>query len=178
MAILVMIFRKMLKNKWLELSLLFGLILSVALVSSMPIYTESILQRMLVKELENYQTTTNEYPLYYRTGIFFTGDTAKENGDSAHKVDQFMNETKGRFSLPFVADNIERGTDTFNFAPVDKERMDATVKRNIDIVALKDFEDHVTLVDGKFPAKEPVNGVYEVMVVESALTQLKMVLGN
>lgn len=178
MAILVMIFRKMLKNKWLELSLLFGLILSVALVSSMPIYTEAILQRMLVKELENYQITTGDYPLTYRTGIFLTGETAKENGESARNVDQFMDSTEDRFSLPIVADVKERGTDTFNFAPVDKERMDATVKRNVDIVALSNFEEHVKLIDGAMPAKEPVNGVFEVLVVESALTQLKMVLGN
>lgn len=178
MAILVMIFRKMLKNKWLELSLLFGLILSVALVSSMPIYTEAILQRMLVKELENFQITEGSYPLTYRTGIFFTGETPKENADSAHSVDQFMHGVGGRFGLPILQEVNERGTDTFTFAPVDKERVDATVNRNVDIVALSDFESHVKLVDGAMPAKEPVNGVYEVLVVESALTQLKMVLGN
>lgn len=178
MAILVMIFRKMLKNKWLELSLLFGLVLSVALVSSMPIYTEAILQRMLVKELENYQVTSGSYPLTYRTGLFLTGETPKENGDSARNVDQFMESMGSRFDLPIRAYVKERGTDTFSFTPKDTERMDASVKRNVDIVALSDFEEHVKLVDGVMPAKEPVNGVFEVLVVESALTQLKMVLGN
>ncbi|TMV50306.1 FtsX-like permease family protein [Paenibacillus mesophilus] len=178
MAILVMIFRKMLKNKWLELSLLFGLVLSVALVSSMPIYTEAILQRMLVKELENYQVSSGSYPLTYRTGIFLTGETPKENGDSARNVDQFMQQMGSRFDLPIRAYVKERGTDTFAFSPKDTERMDASVKRNVDIVALSDFEEHVKLVDGVMPAKEPVNGVFEVLVVESALTQLKMVLGN
>ncbi|TNJ68132.1 ABC transporter permease [Paenibacillus hemerocallicola] len=178
MAILVMIFRKMLKNKWLELSLLFGLVLSVALVSSMPIYTEAILQRMLVKELENYQVTSGSYPLTYRTGLFLTGETPKENGDSARNVDQFMQSMGSRFDLPIRAYVKERGTDTFAFTPKDTERMDASVKRNVDIVALSDFEEHVKLVDGVMPAKEPVNGVFEVLVVESALTQLKMVLGN
>ncbi|GAA3404691.1 ABC transporter permease [Paenibacillus hodogayensis] len=178
MAILVMIFRKMLKNKWLELSLLFGLVLSVALVSSMPIYTEAILQRMLVKELENYQVTSGAYPLTHRTGIFLTGETPKENGDSARSVDQFMQSIGPRFHLPVLEYVRERGTDSFAFTPKDKERVDATVKRNVDIVALTDFEQHVKLVDGVMPAKEPVNGVFEVLVVESALAQLKMVLGN
>ncbi|RKN84104.1 ABC transporter permease [Paenibacillus ginsengarvi] len=178
MAILVMIFRKMLKNKWLELSLLFGLVLSVALVSSMPIYTEAILQRMLVKELENYQVSNGAYPLTHRTGIFLTGETPEENGKSAHEVDAYMQSASGKFNLPILQFVKERGTDTFNFVPVDKERVDATVKRNVDIVALDHFEDHVKLVDGKLPAKEPVNGVFEVLVIESALTQLKMVLGN
>lgn len=178
MAILVMIFRKMLKNKWLELSLLFGLVLSVALVSSMPIYTEAILQRMLVKELENYQISTGAYPLTHRTGLYLTGETPQENGASARSVDQFMQSMGGRFNLPVVAYVKERGTDTFSFVPKDPERVDATVKRNVDIVALSDFEEHVTLVDGVMPAKEPVGGVFEVLVIESALTQLRMVLGN
>lgn len=173
-----MIFRKMLKNKWLELSLLFGLVLSVALVSSMPIYTEAILQRMLVKELEQYQLSSNEYPLTYRTGLYLTGETPQENGEGVKRVDQFMADMEHRFDLPIVAYVRERGTDTFSFAPVDKERVDATVRRNVDIVALTDFQEQVRLVDGRMPAKEPVNGVFEVLVVESALTQLKMVLGN
>lgn len=65
MAILVMIMRKMIKNKWLEFSLLLGLIISVGLVSSMPIYTSAILQRLLVKDLELLQTNSQQYP-----GIF------------------------------------------------------------------------------------------------------------
>ncbi|PYI55924.1 ABC transporter permease [Paenibacillus flagellatus] len=178
MAILVMIFRKMLKNKWLELSLLFGLVLSVALVSSMPIYTEAILQRMLVKELENYQVASGMYPLTYRAGLYFMGETQKENSESAAKTDDFMRAMGPRFDLPIREYVVERGTDTFAFSPKDKTRIDSTVKRNADIVAFTDLDNHVQLVDGVMPAKEPVNGVYEVLVVESALTQLKMVLGN
>lgn len=178
MAILVMIIRKMVKNKWLELSLLFGLVLSVALVSSMPIYTEAILQRMLVKELENYQLTSGTYPLTHRTSVFFMGETPKENGESARAADAYIRSMGERFSLPVREYVVERGTDTFNFVPKDKERVDATVRRNADIVAFSDLEKHVRLVDGVMPAKEPVNGVYEALVVESALTQLKMVLGN
>ena len=62
MALFLMILRKMVKNRWLELSLLVGLIISVALASSMPIYTHAILQRMLIKDLEVLQTDTQQYP--------------------------------------------------------------------------------------------------------------------
>jgi len=177
-AILVMIFRKMLKNKWLELSLLFGLVLSVALVSSMPIYTEAILQRMLVKELENYQVSSGAYPVTHRTGLYLTDDDPQKNGESTRQVDAFMESVKDRFSLPILEQVTERGTDTFSFKPIDTERVDPEVRRNADLVAFSNLEQHITLVDGVMPAKEPVNGVYEVLVVESALTQLKMVLGN
>ena len=51
MALFIMLLRKMAKNRWLELSLLTGLVITVGLASSMPIYTGSILQRMLLKDL-------------------------------------------------------------------------------------------------------------------------------
>ncbi|UUZ79210.1 hypothetical protein LJK88_28890 [Paenibacillus sp. P26] len=53
MALWVMMMRKMVKNKWLELSLLLGLVISVGLAASMPIYTGAILQRSLIKDLES-----------------------------------------------------------------------------------------------------------------------------
>ena len=55
---LVMILEKLLKSRWLVLSLLVGLITAVALVSSIPMYTDGILQRMLIQDLEAYQQKT------------------------------------------------------------------------------------------------------------------------
>ena len=55
MALFTMILRKMIKNKWLVISLFIGMLMTSALVSTMPIYSESILSRMLVKDLEQLQ---------------------------------------------------------------------------------------------------------------------------
>jgi len=41
MALLMMILRKMAKNKWLQLNLWFGLTVCVALFSSMPLYSHA-----------------------------------------------------------------------------------------------------------------------------------------
>ena len=71
MALFLMILRKMAKNRWLELSLLLGLIISVALASSMPIYTHAILQRMLIKDLEVQQTNTLQYPGLVTNNAYF-----------------------------------------------------------------------------------------------------------
>ena len=54
--------RKMLKNRWLTFSLLIGYIMAVAIVSSMPLYSHAVLNRLLVKDLETVQTTYNTYP--------------------------------------------------------------------------------------------------------------------
>lgn len=70
-ALFIMIIRKMVQNKWLVGSLFIGLVMSVALVSSMPIYSEAILSRMLVKDLETMQSERGYIPAI-NTINFFT----------------------------------------------------------------------------------------------------------
>jgi putative ABC transport system permease protein len=173
-----MILRKMAKNKWLELSLLLGLILSVALVSSMPIYTEAILQRMLVKDLENLQKNTGQYPTIHWSNIYLGGDESAEDKQRAmQNTDKFLQQmADGGFGLPMRTYVRERATDIMRWAPVDTQRYDASVNRPASVGAMADLQDNIRLIDGRMPAKEPVNGVYEALVVESALTNLKMVL--
>ncbi|MCS7461092.1 FtsX-like permease family protein [Paenibacillus doosanensis] len=180
MAILVMIMRKMIKNKWLEFSLLLGLIISVGLVSSMPIYTNAILQRLLVKDLELLQENTLQYPGIFWTSTYITGELKPADAKQAIRdADDYMVHTaQPRFQLPINSYVIERATDKYNLVPADAGKIDGTVKRLADITALSDLEDHVRLIDGKFPAAEPVNGVVEVAVVDQALTNLKMVVGQ
>ena len=45
--------------------LLVGSILAVAIISSIPMYRDGILQRMLIKDLEIFQTDNNESPAVY-----------------------------------------------------------------------------------------------------------------
>ena len=62
---LIMVIRKMLSNKWMVICLLAGAVLAVAMVSSIPIYTDGVLQRMLTKDLEEYQLSTRTFPGRY-----------------------------------------------------------------------------------------------------------------
>jgi putative ABC transport system permease protein len=52
----------MLRNKWMVLCLIICSLLAVSTISSMPIYSNSIFQRMLIKDLESYQVENNKYP--------------------------------------------------------------------------------------------------------------------
>ncbi|GIP37657.1 hypothetical protein J31TS4_09370 [Paenibacillus sp. J31TS4] len=179
MALLVMIVRKMVKTKWLELSLLLGLILSVGLMSSLPIYTDAILQRMLFKDLQNMQTDSGSYPGTWFTSVTLTDDTKpQEKADMIRQTDEFWTNRLKELKLPLLQQVRERRTDSYGLVPVQPDKVDASVNRGAYIGALEGMEGHVKLIDGRMPAKEPVNGVYEALVVDKALTSLKMVLGN
>ena len=68
---LKLILRKMIKNKWLILSLIVGCMLAVSVIASIPMYSDGILQRMLIKDFELSQEEYNAYPAYNKfDGIF------------------------------------------------------------------------------------------------------------
>lgn len=202
MALFVMILRKMIKNKWLELSLLFGLILSVALASSMPIYTNAILKRLLVQELQSIQTFNGMYPGTYwvaanapqpekanpsseqEAGVIIGGEAPKEvrtAGELFSETDEYIENTAAeRFGVPVLASVIERATFRFNMQPLEPDKVDTSKQRSADLTAIKGMKENenFVLLDGRLPSKEPVDGVYEALVVKEALTELNMVLGN
>ncbi|MFC0210871.1 FtsX-like permease family protein [Paenibacillus chartarius] len=177
MALFIMILRKMINNKWLELSLLFGLILSVALASSMPIYTNAILQRLLIQEMQQLQLASNQYPgIYWISAPMSAQDLQKQ--ETVAKTEAFLTGVSGKFGVPVQSFVRERATQRYELAPAEPEKIDVNVQRSADISAIDGMESHIRLVDGRLPAKEPVNGVYEALVGPEALTELSMVLGT
>ncbi|MGG1517925.1 FtsX-like permease family protein [Paenibacillus oryzisoli] len=176
MSLFLMILRKMVNNRWLELSLLLGLTLSVALASSMPIYTHAILQRMLIKDLEVQQADTQKYPGQITEHAYFSN--LQDGEKRLTEVNAFMNEMKTRFGLPVLLSTITRVTKTFYFTPSDPARLDPKVNRAGDIAAMTDLENHIRLVDGVMPSGKLENGVYEAWVFPELLTKLKIVLGD
>ncbi|MGO4497951.1 FtsX-like permease family protein [Paenibacillus sp. 2RAB27] len=176
MALLLMILRKMAKNRWLELSLLLGLIISVALASSMPIYTHAILQRMLIKDLEVQQTNTQKYPGLVANQAYFA--KSKEGDKRLSETDALMTDMSQRFDLPILLSTIIRATKTFKLTPSDPSKLDPKVDRYGEIAAMTDLEKHIRFVDGVMPSTKLVNGVYEAWVFSELLTKQKIVLGN
>ena len=59
------VLRKMLRNWWLVLCLLGGLITATALVSSIPTYSMGVMRRILIEDLEELQEVTGKYPGRY-----------------------------------------------------------------------------------------------------------------
>ena len=59
------IFIKMYSNLRMVSCLLIGVILAVGMMSSIPVYTDGVLQRMLTKDMESFQNTNNVFPGTY-----------------------------------------------------------------------------------------------------------------
>lgn len=179
MALFVMIIRKMVQNKWLVFSLLIGILMSVALVSSMPIYSEGILSRMLKKDLERWQEVSNQYPGAVYSSMNFTDKPDRYNA-MYDRYDTFINaEGAPGFQLPVqeLVSDFASGSLRMKQAS-DPEPITDRNSQAMTIKAFSDLEKHIKLKDGRMPAVSPVDGVYEVLVTERALAQFKTVLNT
>lgn len=181
MALFVMIVRKMVQNKWLVASLFIGLVMSVALVSSMPIYSEAVLSRMLVKDLESMQTKKSVYPGNQYNKLFYTKETPEQMNKIYTKVDRYIREqASAGFQIPVQELVVDFQSKSIKIRPTnDPEPNTKKSAKTMSLRSFSDLEEHIKLTDGRMPAEQqPVDGVYEVLVTERGLIQFKTVLDS
>lgn len=178
MAMLQMILRKMMNNRWLIGSLLIGLVVAVGLVSSIPAFTSGVLQRMLTKDLEEYQKNVNRFP----GGLLIGVNQNKLGKNGAALVDEMtahlQNEVIAQLDVPVYAEVTVLRTIPFNAIQENIQPKSPVSSDSSRIYSLSGLAQHMTLVDGRLPAATPVDGVYEALVTEKALKDRRMVLGS
>ncbi|QMV44938.1 ABC transporter permease [Cohnella cholangitidis] len=171
-----MIIRKMVQNKWLVSSMFFGILMTVALVGTMPIYSEAILNRMLVKDLETFQIEKGAYPGTHWSMMGFFNESPEKRARIIAEMDRFMADQAGPgFGIPVKELVHERRTKSVLLVP-EGEQAGQPKKVNTVIKSYNDLEQHIKIEDGRLPAKQPVDGVYEVLLTEQALNKFKTVL--
>lgn len=177
MALFVMIVRRMAQNKWLVLSLFFGMLMTVALVATMPIYTEAILSRMLVKELEMYQSNSRTYPATHWSRINLYDKKPDEARRIMENLERFMaGEAAAGFGLPVRELVREKVTKTMQLTYAEPERNERSTKPIATVRSYSGLTGHIRLTDGRLPADKPVDGVYEALLTEQALNKFDLVL--
>jgi putative ABC transport system permease protein len=176
-ALFVMIIRKMVQNKWLVSSMFLGILMTVALVGTMPIYSEAILSRMLVKDLETFQSEKNIYPGSHWSMVGFYNETTEQRAQIIADMDRYMStEAATGFGIPVKELVRERRTKSAGIIPIADLGDEKKTKQTATIRSFTGLENHITLLDGRMPAKQAVDGVYEVLVTEKALSNFKTVL--
>ena len=176
----LMILRKIMNNKWLVLCLLTGIIIAVAMISSIPVYTDGVLQRLLTKDLENFQLERSTYPgrYHFRSNIytFFNAD----NRVAAYRFfdDAVRNDMAAKIGLPVVAETNKLSVD-YVFAIPEKQTGAEDVKKQfIKLETLSGLEDHVEILYGEIFSDEMTEGVIDVIVTEQAFKEKGLVLGD
>ncbi len=171
------ILHKMLKNRWLTISLLTGYLIAVAIVSSMPLYSHAILNRLLLKDLESVQTQSQVYP----GRVMIEQNLSVRDSDAKKNSYAWLQNTIEQKMIPAFG---VQATQQINLTGVEgltmyytgsDERMSNTTAS---LMAANGLMEHINLVGGNFPSSEPQNGVYEAVITETASEKLELGLGS
>ena len=177
MALLKVIIRKMLNNRWLTGSLFLGLIITVSLVSSIPTYTSSVMQKLLQKDLQEYQIKYNDFPGEFTFSDTFANTVVSKPSEALNKVEKIKDNIIKDAGLPILADVNVIMTGPLKVT-YEAESRSTSSQRPGRMMMMTDLFNHITLSDGKLPSKTIKNGVMEVLVSEDALAKRDMVLGS
>ena len=171
------VLQKMLHNSWMVVCLAVGSLLAVAFISSVPMYTGGIMQRMLVRDLEQFQVNRNIYPGTISAKYNFYNPQPDPSRIAFYN---YVNNNIESDLLPGL--NLEVLETTRHLTLdyllcTDPERPDDENRRaNLKIVTMMGMTDHIDITHGRMYDPIPKNGVYEVIASKDALISLDMVM--
>ncbi|NLM61429.1 MAG: FtsX-like permease family protein [Clostridiales bacterium] len=171
------IFRKMLNNKWMIISLLIGNILLCSLVSSIPLYSDAILQRMLTKQLEQQQIETNRFP---GTVEIKFNSLSVNRGYELKSLDSFEKKIISMeldLGVPLVEKVTSYSLNPLRAEPV-SDRQSNVKDRTFQLRFYSNPEDHINIVSGEMYSDTLSDGVIEVIVNERTLVEKDILIGE
>ena len=155
-------------TKWMVLCLFIGFLLAAGMMSTIPIYMDASLQRMLIKDMEQYQIDNNKYP-----GLYSVTNTQQAT------IDELVSKSDSRINAIGIASENTKTTliDDCLYI-VNGERNGAELSTRLKLIGMTDSLDHMKLIRGELPSKTPVDGVYEGLASDDALKTLGINVGR
>ncbi len=174
-----LVLQKMLHNSWMVLCLAAGSLLAVALISSIPMYTDGIMQRMLVRDLENFQRERSMYPGNISARFnFYNPNIDRDRVEFYGYINQNTEEELiPSLGLPVLESSRHAVLDYW--LSVDTERPEEENQRpNTQVQALEGIGEHVNILHGRMYEPGIVDGAYEVIVTQQGMINLDLTLGH
>lgn len=174
---LLLVFRRMFSSKWIIICLLVGSVIATAIASCIPIYTDGILQRMLTKDLENYQKDTGDYPGIYQISTYFESNFYKDIPKAFQFFDKKITEDlSGDFGLPFLTVRREISSDGLELKTTKLQGDTATWF--VDMGAIEKLAEHITITNGRMYSGQTDGNVYEIIVTSKAMWEFNLLLNR
>ncbi len=177
---LVLVIRKMMSNPWMILCLLVGSIIAVAMVAAIPIYTDGVLQRMLIRDLEIFQEESYYFPGRYNLRANF--NPLHEDRDVMklyHTFDNMMSpESVSSFvKIPILSHTKNIYRDYLKAEPA-VQREEKPKYRSVKLEVIQGLPDHINILHGRLYSMQQTDETYEVIVTEQAMQKLDLLLNE
>ena len=174
LSIFTVAFKRLLAQKWLALATALGLIVSVALILSIPIYAEGVYHRILMDKMTGEPSLgLRPYPPFSLMFRYIGGSFQSLTWENTSPADSYFSDTAIKlFGLPekFLVRHFK--TDNYHLLP---KRDEASEYENANIYSLSyvsfgfvtDFVNHVNIYEGREPAVASMLGSEPIEVLAS-----------
>ncbi|MCL2125457.1 MAG: FtsX-like permease family protein [Oscillospiraceae bacterium] len=167
------------KNKWMMLCLLIGNILLVGIVSGTPLYSEAIMQRILIKDMQQIQVSKNIHPATSELQYRFYGIKQESSVATYERTrDQLVPQLMDDLDLPVLNMVQSLTLDGVFCYPVD-QREENPRPREVSLVSYEGQAEHLRLLQGRMPADSIVEGnIIEFIASERAVSTHDLLLNE
>lgn len=174
-----LVLRRLGSNRWLTICLLAGVVVAVSLVSSIPLYTQGVLQRVFVKAMEEFQRSSGEFPGRYLVQTSLATSAAVEYKTIAayrEYDDRLERSMIPSLGIPVLTRAHRVSAGLFSAAPV--KRSDGELDRILTLDSMRGLEEHARFLLGRPPAPERAgDGAIEFVVSEGCYERHTLELG-
>jgi len=158
------------------LCLLIGFVMASAMMSTIPIYMNASLQRMLVKDLESFQTEYEIYPGAYNTSYGLKMDISGSEQQKA--VENYNNKVEAKFKELGLPEKLDKKYISDEYLYVRSLAVsDGNSQARFTLGGMTDISDHISIKQGRmFTAGKRSDGVYECVATEKAMKSAELAI--
>ncbi|MUT66157.1 FtsX-like permease family protein [Paenibacillus sp. NEAU-GSW1] len=170
------LFRKMWNTRWLTLSTLAGLMLAVAFATSIPMYADGALKRVVAESLQQKSTGLPAGSLLMR----YQSPGGKTDLPSLTNVAQFIKEdVPEKIGFPYTTAVRSYSIRSADVVPEDSEKVDASRSRQLTIMSISGLMDKSELTQGRWFVDAPGDGeLIETVMLEEAMYRNDLHIGD
>ena len=183
-AIIVVATKRIFAQQWLALALLLGLISSIVLVMSIPLYADAVYYRLLREELTatGINATYSRPPFAYM--FRYLGSTyGPQEWEDITQLDTYLTrQAASELGLPHKKTIRYFKTDNFRLFPTDQVAYADTTDplEWVNLGFISGFEQAINIIEGRFPAVSPSDSeeAIEVLVSRELADELGLQVGE
>lgn len=147
-----------------------------AMMSTIPLYMNASLQRMLVKDMQSYQLENDEYPGVYSATYSLNMDLEAEKQQSL--ISDMTDAFEENFdSLDLPVENSKK-TVTDSYTMVVGAVSTGTSTSRVNITGMSDIEDNIEIIQGEMYTPGINDGVLEVIITDESLRTTGLTVGQ
>ncbi|WP_310501906.1 FtsX-like permease family protein [Paenibacillus qinlingensis] len=176
MPMLRFLFRKMWNTRWLTLSTLLGLVLAVAFTTSIPMYANGSLKRVVAKSLEAKSEGLPAGSLLMRYQAVGTERADLNDLESVKTyIEQDVPTDIGFPIHTYASSYAIKGA---QLTPAEGTKADPSKRRQMTLTSLSGLKDQVEWSNGQMASGDMKNGQIEAVVMEEALFRNDLHVGD